>query len=204
MSAAKSQEAILDVEKLARQVAALVVLREKSVIVGDYYVNEALWGLLEKVYKIDEKIERAVEGIDSGFIRDAVKARLEREIYEHVLDALSKYRVYTDEETNGDVYVFADYDITRDVNNEILYLIYFYEAEAVIEEYLRKKLSTRGEEWSAAREALKLARAAGFKIDEHVVDNTKIQYKIAAPTNEEFTIWMVIEGSKAYYSFDEP
>mgnify|MGYP001626398117 CR=1 FL=1 len=178
------------------------MLRERSVVIGGYYVNEALRDLF-KVYKIDEKIDEAVKGIDSDYIRNATKARLKREIHEYVLDALSKYRVYTAEETDSDVYVFVDYDITRDVNSEILYLIYFYEAEAVIEEYLHKKLNTNDEDWSVAREALKLAEAAEFNIDEHAVDSNKIQYKITAPTGEEFTVWTAVEGSKTYYSFDE-
>jgi hypothetical protein len=198
----------IDLEKLAKQAAALAALREKSVVVGGYYVNEALRDLLEKVYKIDEKLDKAVEGIDSDYVRNATKARLEREIHEYVLDALAKYRVYEDEETDGDVYIFADYDMKSVADGYFVKLVYIYGAEDAIEEYLTEKLSSRTRRWSFAYQALKLAEEAGFKIDVIATvenaDMTKNVIKIVAPTNEEFTILEEIEYSTAYYSFDEP
>ncbi len=165
-------------DRLAAAVAALLILRKKSVVADGVEVSETLRELTA-----------------------ALKLKYEA-VADAVYNALAKYRVYKDE--SSELYIFVDgYDITRDVDRYMIWLIYFYEADAAIDEYLVKKLSTEDERWSAAFEALRLAGEAEFEIKERLIDDERMEYRITAPTGETFIIMKYV-GKVIDYSFEEP
>ncbi|MGC9050090.1 hypothetical protein [Pyrobaculum sp.] len=178
MAPARSREAALDVEKLAKQAAALAVLRNQSVVIGGYEIKEALWDLLEAL-RVDE---------------DAVD-------YDDVVKALDRYRVYAGEESDSDIFIIANYDVKSIADSGFIRALLetsYNVLEEAVEKYLSGMLSGCTTEWSSAREALRRSEDAGFEIYvTHEYINSEyegyIEYTVKAPTGEEFKIYKNID-----------
>ncbi len=184
-----------DAEKLAIAAVALAVLREKSAVVRYQGVREALEDLA-KAYGI----KVCEEEVTNYCVYSDEFASIEEKLYEYV----ARYRIVpAAEDSDADVLViapdsaFKDY-VTEIVDPDLFDAAYIYskcgeECKQLIENYLTLKFSKCLEEWSAAKEALRRARDSGFQIETiYHLDREYsgwVEYRIKAPTGEEFTIW---------------
>ncbi len=174
MKANKTEMTVHDLERLAKQAAALAILRGRSVVIDGYEIKESLRDLL-KALRVDE---------------DAVD-------YEDVAEALDRYRIHTGEESDSDVFIVANYDVRCIADSDFMKLLIevdYGTFKEAVERYLREKLSSCTRAWSTAKEALQRAEDAGFEVrvtHRYITSiyTGYIEYTVKAPTGEEFKIY---------------